>query len=97
MQLELKITTRACTIPWWGVEATKDVHERGLARTGRTHDGEELTARHRERDAAQRGREAGCGLVDAVDVLDLDDGGGHGYCATAVEEVVTSPSAEPLE
>ena len=60
------------------VEAAERVHERRLAGARRPHDGKKLSARDLQRDAAQHGGEAGCGLVDAPEAADVDDGGGHG-------------------
>ena len=55
------------------VEAAEEVHEGGLARARRTHDGDELAGRDDDGDAAQRVDLAGSERVVLHDALCLDE------------------------
>src|SRR5512136_2124203 len=61
--------------PGGRVEAPDEVHQRGLARPRRPHDGDELVPGDGERDAAERLDLLLVELVDLPEILDEDDVG----------------------
>src|SRR5262249_31649611 len=63
------------------VEATEDVHQRRLARPGRTGDGDELAVADAQRDVAQGRHLERAGGVDLGDVDEFDDGSVEGGVA----------------
>ena len=55
------------------IQAPEDVHERGLARPGRAHDRDELTASDAERDAPERMHSDVARRIHLLDVRELDE------------------------
>ena len=86
----------------WIVEARNEIHQRGLARAGRSHDGDDLPRFHVERDVGQR---AGAAGVFEIHALDSDGAGrpadGYGvrcflYHRFGFEDVERHPQADQV-
>src|SRR6185437_1837101 len=56
----------------WPVQTAEDVHQRRLARSGRTHDGGEITAPDRQRNVAQSSHRKLAHIKDPVQMRYLD-------------------------
>ena len=84
------------------IETADDIHERGLARARRPHNGDHLAGAHLECDAAQSVDFDLTHLVDFGDVLDVDDRCLHHRISSIITSSIsswmsttTSPSSRP--
>ena len=65
-------------------ESADDVEQRGFARAGRPHDGQELAALDVQIDAAQRRHVDFAHAVDLAQIARLDDGGRYSYARASM-------------
>src|SRR5206468_3232173 len=85
------------------VDAGDEIEQRGLPRSGRTHERQKVAGRNAEGDAVQH-RDVECvAAIDLVDVLDLDQFGHEptrtsspSFSARGAEITIRSPAFTPL-